>query len=111
VALGGVATGLMSNNRELTNQLLSASTVSGDKAWELPLWDDYRSQLDSNFADLGNIGGRTAGAITAGVFLKQFATAYPWAHLDIAGTGWLSGRAKGATGRPVALLTQYLLDT
>jgi len=110
VALGGVATGLMSNNRELTNQLLSASTVSGDKAWELPLWDDYRSQLDSNFADLGNIGGRTAGAITAGVFLKQFATAYPWAHLDIAGTGWLSGRAKGATGRPVALLTQYLLD-
>jgi len=110
VALGGVATGLMGNNRELTTQLLNAATVSGDKAWELPVWDDYRSQLDSNFADLGNIGGRTAGAITAGVFLKQFATAYPWAHLDIAGTGWLGGAAKGATGRPVALLTQYLLD-
>ena len=111
VALGGVATGLMGNNRELNQQLLSAATVSGDKAWELPLWDDYRSQLDSNFADLANIGGRTAGAITAGVFLKQFATAYPWAHLDIAGTGWLSGGAKGATGRPVALVTQYLIDS
>jgi len=111
VALGGVATGLMSNNRKLTDQLLEASRISGDKAWELPLWDEYRPQLDSNFADLANIGGRTAGAITAGVFLKQFADKYPWAHLDIAGTAWKGGgAAKGATGRPVPLLMQYLLE-
>lgn len=110
VALGGVATGLMSNDRKLTDQLLEASRTSGDKAWELPLWDEYRPQLDSNFADLANIGGRTAGAITAGVFLKQFADKYPWAHLDIAGTAWKGGgTAKGATGRPVPLLMQYLL--
>jgi len=111
VALGGVATGLMSNDRKLTDQLLEASRTSGDKAWELPLWDEYKPQLDSNFADLANIGGRTAGAITAGVFLKQFADKYPWAHLDIAGTGWKGGgAAKGATGRPVPLLMQYLLS-
>ena len=111
MALGGVATGLMSNDRKLTNQLLEASRTSGDKAWELPLWDEYKPQLDSNFADLANIGGRTAGAITAGVFLKQFADKYPWAHLDIAGTAWKGGgAAKGATGRPVPLLMQYLLS-
>ncbi len=110
VALGGVATGLMSNNRKLSSQLLAAGNISGDKAWELPLWDEYRPQLDSNFADLANIGGRTAGAITAGVFLKQFADEFDWAHLDIAGTAWRGGAAKGATGRPVPLLVEYLLS-
>lgn len=110
VALGGVATGLMSNDRSLSSQLLQAGNISGDKAWELPLWDEYRPQLDSNFADLANIGGRTAGAITAGVFLKQFAEEFSWAHLDIAGTAWRGGAAKGATGRPVPLLVEYLLN-
>ena len=80
-----------------------------DRIWELPLWDDYQEQLKSNFADMANIGGRDAGTITAACFLARFTRDYKWAHLDIAGTAWLSGENKGATGRPVSLLTRYLL--
>ncbi|EGG93199.1 Cytosol aminopeptidase PepA [gamma proteobacterium IMCC1989] len=109
VALGGHATGLFSNNEQLTQDLLKAGNDTGDRAWQMPLWDDYKKQLKSNFADLANIGGREAGSITAACFLSHFTESYPWAHLDIAGTAWLSGANKGATGRPVPLLTQYLL--
>ena len=110
IALGHQATGLMANDDDLALDLLDAGESAWDRAWHLPLWDEYQEQLDSNFADLANIGGRPAGTITAGCFLSRFATEYPWAHLDIAGTAWNSGANKGATGRPVALLTRYLLD-
>ena len=76
----------------------------------MPLWDDYQEQLKSNFADIANIGGRAAGAITAACFLARFTKAYAWAHLDIAGTAWKSGANKGATGRPVALLSRFILN-
>ena len=109
IALGKHASGLYSNNEELAQTLLEAGTKSGDKAWQMPLWDEYQTQLDSNFADIANIGGRGAGSVTAACFLSRFTESYPWAHLDIAGTAWLSGSAKGATGRPVPLLTHYLL--
>ena len=79
-----------------------------DFAWQLPLWEEYQSLLDSNFADIANIGGPKAGTITAACFLSRFTKKYRWAHLDIAGTAWLSGAAKGATGRPVPLLVEYL---
>ena len=111
VALGGHTSGLMGNNDDLINQLLSAGKQADDRAWQLPLFDEYQEQLDSPFADIANIGGPKGGTITAGCFLSRFAKAYNWAHLDIAGTAWLSGgKDKGATGRPVPLLTQYLLD-
>jgi leucyl aminopeptidase len=111
IALGKHPHGLMSNHNPLTNDLLSAGKFSGDRAWELPLWDDYQSQLDSPFADIANIGGREGGAITAACFLSRFTRKYHWAHLDIAGTAWTSGKKdKGATGRPVPLLTQYLIN-
>eukprot|EP00163_Fabomonas_tropica_P033874 TRINITY_DN915_c1_g3_i1.p1 TRINITY_DN915_c1_g3~~TRINITY_DN915_c1_g3_i1.p1 ORF type:complete len:498 (+),score=93.01 TRINITY_DN915_c1_g3_i1:901-2394(+) len=110
IALGNHATGLLSNNDELANELLAAGERTGDRAWRLPLWDEYQSQLDSNFADMQNIGGRPAGTITAACFLSRFAKDYPWAHLDIAGTAWHSGKAKGATGRPVPLLVNYLMS-
>jgi leucyl aminopeptidase len=90
--------------------VLDAGETAWDRAWHLPLWDEYQQQLDSNFADLANIGGAPAGTITAACFLSHFADRFPWAHLDIAGTAWHSGKQKGATGRPVGLLTQYLLD-
>ncbi|HET8849749.1 MAG TPA: leucyl aminopeptidase [Marinobacter sp.] len=109
IALGNHASGLLSNNDGLANELLAAGERTGDRAWRLPLWDEYQSQLDSNFADMANIGGRPAGTITAACFLSRFAKDYPWAHLDIAGTAWLSGKAKGATGRPVPLLVDYLM--
>jgi len=109
VALGSHATGLMSNHNPLAHELLNASEQSGDRAWRLPLWDEYQPMLDSLFADMQNIGGRSAGTITAGCFLSRFAKKYNWAHLDIAGTAWNSGKAKGATGRPVPMLTQFLL--
>ncbi|MGC8121527.1 leucyl aminopeptidase [Marinobacter sp. VGCF2001] len=109
IALGNQATGLLSNNDELANELLAAGERTGDRAWRLPLWEEYQSQLDSNFADMANIGGRPAGTITAGCFLSRFAKEYRWAHLDIAGTAWNSGKAKGATGRPVPLLVNYLM--
>ncbi|MAB40737.1 MAG: leucyl aminopeptidase [Pseudomonadales bacterium] len=111
VALGSNASGLMGNNDELVGQLLDAGTRAGDRAWQLPLFEEYQEQLDSPFADMANIGGPKAGTITAGCFLSRYAKAYPWAHLDIAGTAWISGgKDKGATGRPVPLLMQYLLS-
>ncbi|MBB3139518.1 leucyl aminopeptidase [Halomonas organivorans] len=110
IALGHHATGLMANDDDLALDLLDAGETAWDRAWHLPLWDEYQEQLDSNFADLANIGGRPAGTITAGCFLSRFTDKFPWAHLDIAGTAWNSGQQKGATGRPVSLLTQYLLD-
>ena len=110
VALGAHASGLFVNDDELGDSLLAAGSYSGDRAWQLPLWEDYGEALKSNFADLANVGGREAGAITGAYFLSRFATAYSWAHLDIAGTAWRSGKQKGATGRPVRLLAQFLLD-
>ena len=111
VALGSHTSGLMGNNDDLVGQLLDAGKRADDRAWQLPLFDEYQEQLDSPFADMANIGGPKGGAITAGCFLSRFAKAYHWAHLDIAGTAWVSGgKDKGASGRPVPLLTQYLLD-
>nr|WP_273423552.1 leucyl aminopeptidase [Halomonas sp.] len=110
IALGHHATGLLSNDDDLALDLLDAGETAWDRAWHLPLWDEYQEQLDSNFADLANIGGRPAGTITAACFLSRFADHFPWAHRDIAGPAGHSGKQKGATGRPVGLLTQYLLD-
>ncbi len=110
VALGKHASGLMTQDEELAEQLLAAGTRTHDRAWRLPLWDDYQSQLDSGFADVANIGGKYAGAITAGCFLARFTQGRRWAHLDIAGTAWEEGRKGLATGRPVPLLTQFLID-
>ncbi|SFW34154.1 leucyl aminopeptidase [Nitrosovibrio sp. Nv17] len=110
IALGHVASGLLSNDEELATELLQASTQAADPAWRLPLWDDYQEQLKSNFADVANIGGRAGGTITAACFLSRFTRKYRWAHLDIAGTAWKSGKEKGATGRPVPLLTRFLID-
>jgi len=110
VALGKHASGLMTKDDELADQLLAAGAITHDRAWRLPLWDDYQGQLDSGFADIANIGGKYAGAITAGCFLSRFTVGRRWAHLDIAGTAWDEGRKGLATGRPVPLLTQYLID-
>lgn len=110
VALGAHASGLMSNDEDLAKDLLDAGNAAHDRVWQLPLWEQYQSQLDSNFADMSNVGGRKAGTITAGCFLSRFTRDYRWAHLDIAGTAWKQGEDKGATGRPVGLLTQYLMD-
>ena len=110
IALGHHTTGLMSNDDELADELYDAGRRSDDKCWRLPIWDEYQKQLSSNFADLPNIGGRPAGSITAACFLSQFAKAYRWAHLDIAGVAWKQGAAKGATGRPVAMLMEFLLN-
>ena len=109
IALGSHASGLLSNNDSLADELLAAGEQSGDRAWRLPLWDDYQKQLDSNFADVANVGGREAGTITAACFLARFAQDYRWAHLDIAGTAWHSGKAKGSSGRPVPMLMEFLL--
>jgi leucyl aminopeptidase len=109
VALGKHASGLFAREDKLADELLEAGNRAGDRAWRMPLWEDYQQQLDSNFADMANIGGRDAGAITAACFLSRYTKKYPWAHLDIAGTAWLTGKEKGATGRPVPLLTQFLL--
>ncbi len=109
IALGHVATGLLANDDGLAAELLEASREAADKAWQLPLWDDYQEQLKSPFADMANIGGRPAGTITAACFLSRFVRDQKWAHLDIAGTAWRSGKDKGATGRPVPLLTRFLL--
>ena len=108
IALGHVASAVIGNNNKVIQDLLGASEASGDRAWQLPLWDEYQQQLDSNFADMGNIGGRPAGTITAACFLSRFADNYPWAHLDIAGIAWQSGKDKGASGRPVPMLMKYL---
>ncbi|WP_339510807.1 leucyl aminopeptidase [Pseudomonas sp. RL_15y_Pfl2_60] len=111
VALGAHTSGLLGNNDELVQQILSAGQQADDRAWQLPLFDEYQEQLDSPFADIANIGGPKAGTITAACFLSRFTKKYHWAHLDVAGTAWISGgKDKGASGRPVPLLTQYLLD-
>jgi len=111
VALGRVPSGLLGNDDALCNDLINASETACDSLWRLPIWEEYHEQLKSNFADLANIGGRDAGTITAACFLSRFTEDYRWAHLDIAGTAWRSGGAnKGATGRPVPLLSQYLID-
>ncbi|MBY0474175.1 MAG: leucyl aminopeptidase [Nitrosomonas sp.] len=109
IALGNLTTGLMSNDDKLAQDLLDAGEQAADRAWQLPLWDEYQDLLKSNFADIANIGGRTAGTITAACFLSRFTKKYRWAHLDIAGTAWKSGKDKGASGRPVPLLTQFLI--
>jgi leucyl aminopeptidase len=109
IALGNVTSGLFANDDALADELLECGTDSGDRAWRLPLFDEYLDQLKSNFADMANLGGRPAGAVTAACFLGRFATKYKWAHLDIAGTNAVSGAQKGATGRPVPLLSEFLL--
>ena len=108
VALGHHATALFANDDDLADALLAAGDETGDRAWRMPIWDDYQQQLKSNFADMANIGGREAGSVTAACFLSRFTRNYPWAHLDIAGSAWLSGARKGATGRPVRLLLHWL---
>ncbi len=110
IALGHHRSGLFSASDALANELLAAGERSGDPAWRLPLDDEYDEALKSTFADMGNVGGRAGGAITAAKFLQRYTAKYDWAHLDIAGTAWKSGAAKGGTGRPVPLLTQFLID-
>jgi leucyl aminopeptidase len=109
IALGHVAAGLFSNDDALAREVTTAADTAYDRVWHLPLWDDYQEQLKSNFADFANIGGRPAGAVTAACFLARFAGKFKWAHLDIAGIAWRSGKEKGSTGRPVPLLTQFLI--
>jgi leucyl aminopeptidase len=109
VALGSVRSGLFSANDDLATALLNAGESSSDLCWRMPLDDEYAEGLKTNFADVANVAGRAGGAITAAKFLQRFADKFPWAHLDIAGTAWKSGAAKGATGRPVALLLEYLM--
>ena len=110
IALGHHATGLMSNDDQLAGELTAAGDAIVDRAWRLPLWEEYHSQLDSPFADMKNVGGMPAGVLTAGCFLSRFAEERRWAHLDIAGSAWKWGGDDGATGRPVGLLTQFLLS-
>jgi len=109
IALGHHASAVYSNQDALAAELIAAGECADDRAWHMPLWDDYQAQLDSNFADMANIGGRAGGSITAACFLSRYAKKYDWAHLDIAGTAWKSGKAKGGTGRPVPLLTTFLI--
>ena len=110
IALGAHASGLFSADDDLAGALLAAGNASLDRAWRLPLWDDYRNQLESAFADIANVGGKSAGAVTAALFLSRFTEGTRWAHLDVAGTAWVPGRKGYATGRPVPLLTQWLID-
>ncbi|MCW8995667.1 MAG: leucyl aminopeptidase [Psychromonas sp.] len=110
MALGHNISALLTPHKGLANELLNASNQASDKAWQLPMDDEYQKQLDSPFADMANIGGRPAGTITAACFLSRFTKNYNWAHLDVAGTAWRSGANKGATGRPVSLLTQFLIN-
>jgi leucyl aminopeptidase len=109
IALGHVAAGVFSNNEALARALVAAGDDAYDRAWQLPLWDDYQEGLNSNFADFANVGSRAAGSITAACFLSRFARKFDWAHIDIAGVAWRDGKKKGATGRPVPLLTTWLL--
>jgi leucyl aminopeptidase len=110
IALGHVVSGLFANDDPLAREVLAAGEQAGDGAWHLPLHDEYQDQLRSNFADFANIGGRPAGAVTAACFLSRFTKKFKWAHLDVAGTAWKSGKDKGSTGRPVPLLTQFLVN-
>jgi len=109
IALGHHRTAVMSNNDDLSASIVAAGVSSDDRGWPMPLGDEWAAQLKSNFADMANVGGRDGGAITAGCFLSKFTDGMNWAHLDIAGTAWKSGKLKGATGRPVPMLTEYLL--
>ncbi len=110
IALGHHASGLMSKHDDLAEELLAAGRDNVDRAWRLPLWDDYQSQLDTPFADMKNVGGMPAGSVTAGCFLSRFMKKQRWAHLDIAGSAWKWATQEGATGRPVGLLTGYLIS-
>lgn len=110
IALGGVRSGFFSTNENLSKALLSASESSLDLCWPMPLDDEYAEGLKTSFADVANVAGRAGGAVTAAKFLQRFTSKYPWAHLDVAGTAWKSGAAKGATGRPVGLLLDFLLN-
>lgn len=110
VALGDINSGLFSNNDDLAEQVKEASEQTNDGVWQLPITDEYQAKLKSNFADIANIGTPGAGSITAACFLARFTEKYPWVHLDVAGTAWNSGANKGATGRPVPLLVQYLIN-
>jgi leucyl aminopeptidase len=109
IALGNQTTGLFANDDKLAADMLACGQDTGDRAWQLPLWDEYFDQLKSNFADMSNIGGRPAGTITAACFLSKFVNGYKWAHLDVAGTASVGGEAKASTGRPVPLLTEFLI--
>lgn len=110
IALGGVRSGLFASQDALGNALSAAGEAAQDGCWRMPLDEDYADGLKTNFADVANLGGRAGGAIAAAKFLQRFTEKFPWAHLDIAGTAWKSGAAKGATGRPVGLLVEYLMD-
>ena len=110
IALGHPASGVFSNDDTLADQLLEAGEQTRDRAWRLPLWDEYHEQLRSGFADIANIGGRGAGAVTAACFLSRFTENMKWAHMDIAGSAWKTNTKTGATGRPVPLLTQFLIN-
>ena len=110
IALGNITSGLFSNDDGFAAELLDAGQVSGDRAWQMPLFEEYQEGLKSNFADMANIAGRAGGSITAARFLSRFTEKYTWAHLDVAGTAWKSGKEKGATGRPVPLLTHFLIQ-
>lgn len=110
IALGHHLSGLFSNNDGLARELIAAGDDALDRAWHMPMLDDYQDQLKSNFADMANIGGRAGGSITAACFLSRYAKKFDWAHLDIAGTAWKSGKEKGSTGRPVPLLAQFLIQ-
>jgi leucyl aminopeptidase len=109
-ALGKHASAVFSNHNPLAHELINASEQSGDKAWRMPLWDEYQDQIESPFADMANLGGKGAGAITAACFLSRFTRKYNWAHMDIAGTAWVGGKEKGSTGRPVPMLSQFLMN-
>jgi leucyl aminopeptidase len=110
IALGHHFTGIMGNDDALSQELVAAGARASDRGWQLPLTEDYAEQLRSNFADLANVGGRDGGAITAGAFLGKFTQGMKWAHLDIAGTAWVSGAQKGGTGRPVPMLADFLIQ-
>ena len=104
-----MASGLFANDQRLADAVIAAADDAWDRVWQMPLWPDYQEQLRSNFADFANIGGRPAGSVTAACYLARFTEKLRWAHLDIAGTAWKGGREKGSTGRPVPLLTRFVL--
>ena len=110
VALGHHASGIMTQDEELAEELLAAGTEAADRGWRLPLWDDYQEQIETPFADMKNLGGMPAGSITAGCFLSRFADGQRWAHIDIAGAAWQWGKPESASGRPVGMLVQWLAD-
>jgi len=110
IALGHHRTAVMSPNDKLAGEITSAGIAADDRGWHMPIADEYERQLKSNFADFANVGGRDGGAVTAACFLSKFADGMNWAHLDIAGTAWRSGGAKGSTGRPVPMLSEFVLQ-